>query len=68
MFLFFLGLSTYGVIAIRANSDIPMNQNEPSDVFRSRYYLSRESSMGAHHLFMGRLTLPSPSTMSVGRL
>lgn len=42
MFLFFLGLSTYGVILIRANSDIPMNQNEPSDVFSLRYYLSRE--------------------------
>lgn len=42
MFVFFIGLSTYGVILIRANSDIPMNQNTPSDVFSLRYYLSRE--------------------------
>lgn len=42
MFLFFVGISTYGVILLRANSDIPMNQNTPSDVFSLRYYLSRE--------------------------
>ncbi|MDO5035770.1 MAG: DUF2723 domain-containing protein [Porphyromonas sp.] len=42
MLLFFVGLSTYGVTLIRANSDIPMNQNTPSDVFSLRYYLSRE--------------------------
>ncbi len=42
MFVFFIGLSTYGVILIRANSDIPMNQNTPSDVFSLRYYLARD--------------------------
>lgn len=42
MGLFFIGLSTYGVILVRANSDIPMNQNTPEDVFALRYYLSRE--------------------------
>lgn len=42
MFVFFIGVSTYGVILVRANSDIPMNQNTPSDVFSLRYYLSRD--------------------------
>ena len=42
MFVFFIGVSTYGVILLRANSDIPMNQNTPSDVFSLRYYLSRD--------------------------
>lgn len=42
MFVFFLGVSTYGVILIRANSDIPMNQNTPSNVFSLRYYLARD--------------------------
>ena len=42
LLLLFVGISTYGVILIRANSDIPMNQNEPYDVFSLKYYLSRE--------------------------
>lgn len=42
MMLFLFGMSTYGVTLIRANSDVPMNQNNPSDVFALRYYLSRE--------------------------
>ncbi|MDO5017400.1 MAG: DUF2723 domain-containing protein [Porphyromonas sp.] len=42
MMLFLFGMSTYGVMLIRANSDVPMNQNNPSDVFSLRYYLSRE--------------------------
>lgn len=42
MTLFLFGMSTFGVTLIRANSDIPMNQNNPSDVFSLRYYLSRE--------------------------
>ena len=42
LLLLFVGISTYGVILIRAGSDIPMNQNEPRDLFSLKYYLSRE--------------------------
>lgn len=53
LLLIFMGISTYGVILIRANSDIPMNQNEPQDVFSLRYYLSREQ-YGATPLIYGQ--------------
>lgn len=54
MFLFFLGISTYGVILIRANSDIPMNQNSPSDVFSLRCYLSHAINTRQYPLIYGQ--------------
>lgn len=66
LFLFFLGLSTYGVILIRANSDIPMNQNTPSDVFSLKYYLSREQ-YGSTPLIYGQTYASLPEYDANGR-
>lgn len=49
--VFFVGVSTYGVILIRANSDIQLNQNNPSDVFTLKRYLSREQYGSTPHLY-----------------
>lgn len=66
LFLFFLGLSTYGVILIRANSDIPMNQNTPSEVFSLRYYLSREQ-YGTNPLIYGQTYASLPKYNEKGQ-
>lgn len=66
LFLFFMGISTYGVILIRANSDIPMNQNTPSDVFSLKYYLSREQ-YGATPLIYGQTYASLPEYDRDGR-
>lgn len=67
MFVFFLGVSTYGVILIRANSDIPMNQNTPSNVFSLRYYLSRDQ-YGKSPLLYGHSFTSLPAYGSDGSL
>ncbi len=67
MFVFFVGVSTYGVILIRANSDIPMNQNTPSDVFSLNYYLSREQ-YGKAPLLYGPSYASLPEYQSDGRM
>lgn len=66
MFLFFIGMSTYGVILIRANSDIPMNQNNPSDAFSLRYYLSREQ-YGSTPLIYGQTYASLPEYEANGK-
>lgn len=66
MLLFLFGMSTYGVILIRANSDIPMNQNTPSDVFSLRYYLSREQ-YGKTPLIYGQTYASLPAYDEAGR-
>lgn len=66
LLLFFIGLSTYGVILIRANSNIPMNQNTPSDVFSLKYYLSREQ-YGSTPLIYGQTYASLPEYDSNGR-
>lgn len=65
LLLIFLGISTYGVILIRANSDIPMNQNEPMDAFSLRYYLSREQ-YGSTPLIYGQTYASLPMYDSKG--
>lgn len=67
MLLFLFGMSTYGVILIRANSDIPMNQNTPSDVFSLRYYLSREQ-YGKAPLIYGQSYAALPEYDDAGRV
>ena len=67
MLLFLFGMSTYGVILIRANSDIPMNQNTPSDVFSLRYYLSREQ-YGKAPLIYGESYAALPEYDDAGRV
>lgn len=67
MFVFFLGVSTYGVILIRANSDIPMNQNTPSNVFSLRYYLSRDQ-YGKSPLLYGQSFASLPAYESDGSM
>lgn len=37
-----VGISSYGVILVRAVADTPMNENAPADAFSLRYYLARE--------------------------
>ncbi|MDO4790022.1 MAG: DUF2723 domain-containing protein [Porphyromonas sp.] len=49
--VFFIGVSTYGVILIRANSDIQLNQNNPSDVFTLKRYVAREQYGSTPHLY-----------------
>lgn len=66
MFLFFMGMSTYGVILIRANSDIPMNQNNPRDAFSLRYYLSREQ-YGSTPLIYGQSYASIPEYDASGK-
>lgn len=66
MFLFLMGMSTYGVTLIRANSDIPMNQNYPGDAFSLRYYLSREQ-YGSTPLIYGQSYASLPEYDSSGR-
>lgn len=66
MMLFLFGMSTYGVIVIRANSDVPMNQNNPSDVFSLRYYLSREQ-YGSTPLIYGQSYASLPEYDSSGK-
>lgn len=66
MMLFLFGMSTYGVTLIRANSDIPMNQNSPSDVFSLRYYLSREQ-YGSTPLLYGQTYASLPEYDAGGR-
>lgn len=66
MTLFLFGMSTYGVTLIRANSDIPMNQNNPSDVFSLRYYLSREQ-YGSTPLIYGQSYASLPDYDNQGR-
>lgn len=66
MMLFLFGMSTYGVTLIRANSDVPMNQNNPSDVFSLRYYLSREQ-YGSTPLIYGQTYASLPEYESNGR-
>lgn len=66
MFLFFIGMSTYGVILIRANSDVPMNQNNPSEAFSLRYYLSREQ-YGSSPLIYGQSYASLPEYDSNGK-
>ena len=66
MGLLFAGISTYGVILVRANSDIPMNQNTPADVFALRYYLSREQ-YGSTPLIYGQTYASLPEYDAQGR-
>ena len=65
LLLIFVGISTYGVILIRANSDIPMNQNEPYDVFSLKYYLSREQ-YGSTPLIYGQTYASLPKYDETG--
>lgn len=65
MAVFFVGFSTYGVIIIRANSDIPMNQNTPSDVFSLRKYLARDQ-YGSTPLIYGKTYASLPERNSDG--
>ncbi|MGA9119449.1 MAG: DUF2723 domain-containing protein [Bacteroidota bacterium] len=51
--LILLGYSTYVMVIIRANADLPMNENDPSNLERLTSYLSREQ-YGNQPLFMPR--------------
>jgi hypothetical protein len=48
-----LGYSTYVMVIIRANADLPMNENNPNNLERLTSYLSREQ-YGNQPLFMPR--------------
>jgi hypothetical protein len=51
--LIFLGYTTYTSVLIRANTDVPMNENDPSNLARLTSYLGREQ-YGSAPLFMPR--------------
>ncbi|TKG94578.1 DUF2723 domain-containing protein [Puteibacter caeruleilacunae] len=48
-----IGYSSFAMIVIRSSSNLPMDQNNPDDVFSLLYYLNREQ-YGDRPLFMGQ--------------
>ena len=42
LLMILMGYSSYGVIFIRANANVPMNENAPGNIFSLGSYLSRE--------------------------
>ena len=51
MFLI-MGYSSYTMVPIRANAQVPINMNKPTDAFTMHYYLNREQ-FGKRPLFEG---------------
>ncbi|HCE86070.1 MAG TPA: hypothetical protein DEO99_07925, partial [Bacteroidetes bacterium] len=51
MFLI-IGYSSYTMVPIRANAQVPINMNKPTDAFTMHYYLNREQ-FGKRPLFEG---------------
>ncbi len=62
--LVLLGYSTYVMVIIRANADLPMNENDPSNLERLTSYLSREQ-YGNQPLFMPRRWSQEPHQQGI---
>jgi hypothetical protein len=48
-----IGYSSYAMLVIRSSADLPMDQNDPEDLFSLLYYLNREQ-YGDRPLFYGQ--------------